>query len=90
MAPAISGDLGKDAKEVVSLRILESLFPQTGDEAVVDADAGQNGKITFDSSERCEDVLNKILREVILINNCAGNLTLSLYFCFFCVNVADT
>nr|KAJ0190086.1 hypothetical protein LSAT_V11C800420780 [Lactuca sativa] len=63
MAPAISGDLGKDAKEVVSLRILESLFPQTGDEAVVDADAGQNGKITFDSSERCEDVLNKILRE---------------------------
>ncbi|CAI9297757.1 unnamed protein product [Lactuca saligna] len=63
MAPAISGDLGKDAKEVVSLRILESLFPQTGDEAVADADAGQNGKITFDSSESCEDVLQQILRE---------------------------
>ncbi|KAI3514360.1 hypothetical protein L1887_12701 [Cichorium endivia] len=60
--PAISGELGKDAKEVVSLRILESLFPQ-GDEAIVDADAGQNGKISFKSSERCQDVLKQILHE---------------------------
>ncbi|KAI3782539.1 hypothetical protein L2E82_12589 [Cichorium intybus] len=62
MTPAIAGELGKDAKEVVSLRILESLFPQ-GDEAVVDADAGQNGKISFKSSERCQDVLKQILHE---------------------------
>lgn len=82
MTPAIAGELGKDTKEVVSLRILESLFPQ-GDEAVVDADAGQNGKISFNSSERCQDVLKQILHEVILINNCAESPKLYLFNYFY-------
>ncbi|KAI3819950.1 hypothetical protein L1987_13804 [Smallanthus sonchifolius] len=61
-APAISVDLGKDAKEMVSLRMLESLFLQ-GNEATVDADSAQNAKISFDTSEHCEDILHKILEE---------------------------
>ncbi|KAI3801363.1 hypothetical protein L1987_29467 [Smallanthus sonchifolius] len=59
LAPAISGDAGKNTREIVSLRILESLFDH-GDEAAVDA---KTHKISFDSSERCEDVLKKILHE---------------------------
>lgn len=65
IAPAISGDAGKDAREVVYLRILEKLFDH-GNEAIVDADSSQNAKISFDASERCEDVLKKILHKVIL------------------------
>ncbi|MFS7953764.1 putative chromatin regulator PHD family [Helianthus anomalus] len=57
-APEISVDMGKDAKEMVSLQILESLF-QHGNEA----DSAQNAKIPFDSSEHCEDILHKILEE---------------------------
>nr|GEU91942.1 zinc finger, PHD-type, homeodomain-like, zinc finger, RING/FYVE/PHD-type [Tanacetum cinerariifolium] len=59
-APAISGDAGKDARELVSLRILENLFAHGKD---TDADSAQNCKISFDASERCEDVLNKILHK---------------------------
>ncbi|GJV41712.1 zinc finger, PHD-type, homeodomain-like, zinc finger, RING/FYVE/PHD-type containing protein [Tanacetum coccineum] len=59
-APATSGDAGKDARELVSLRILENLFAHGND---TDADSAQNGKISFDASERCEDVLNKILQK---------------------------
>ncbi|KAL4571659.1 hypothetical protein LXL04_018422 [Taraxacum kok-saghyz] len=62
MAPSISSNQGKDAREAVSLRILESLFPQCDDEAV-DTDEGQNGKISFDPSESCENVLHQILPE---------------------------
>ncbi|KAI3772577.1 hypothetical protein L6452_03767 [Arctium lappa] len=62
MAPAISGNLGKDAREMVSIRILESLFGH-GNEATVDGDSSQNAKIRFDASERCEDVLQQILNE---------------------------
>ncbi|KAK1420737.1 hypothetical protein QVD17_22571 [Tagetes erecta] len=58
-APAISGDAGKDTREIASLRILESLFDH-GNEATVDA---KTSKINFDFSERCEDVLKKILPE---------------------------
>ncbi|MFS7934259.1 putative transcription factor MYB-HB-like family [Helianthus anomalus] len=65
MAPAISGDAGKDTREIVSLRILESLF-DNGNEATVD---GKAPKISFDPSERCEDVLKKILHETREPNN---------------------
>ncbi|KAL8232692.1 hypothetical protein R6Q57_002470 [Mikania cordata] len=58
-APAISVDMGKDAKEMVSLRILESLFLQ-GNEDVVHSDSAKN---SFDPSERCVDVLQNILKE---------------------------
>ncbi|KAM0067343.1 hypothetical protein Hdeb2414_s0002g00059981 [Helianthus debilis subsp. tardiflorus] len=61
-APEISVDMGKDAKEMVSLQILESLF-QHGNEVIVDSDSAQNAKIPFDSSEHCEDILHKILEE---------------------------
>ncbi|KAI7744798.1 hypothetical protein M8C21_006995 [Ambrosia artemisiifolia] len=59
LAPAISGDAGKDTREIVSLRVLESLFDH-GNEATVD---GKTPKVSFDPSERCEDVLKKILHE---------------------------
>lgn len=62
-APAISGDAGKDTREIVSLRILESLFDYGNEDTVV----AKTPKIYFDFSERCEDVLKKILPEVILI-----------------------
>ncbi|KVH94721.1 Homeodomain-like protein [Cynara cardunculus var. scolymus] len=62
-APAISDDLGKDAREMLSLRILESLFIHGSDEATVDPESAENAKISFDPSEHCEDVLHKILDE---------------------------
>ncbi|KAK9071812.1 hypothetical protein SSX86_008241 [Deinandra increscens subsp. villosa] len=58
-APAISGDAGKDTREIVSLRCLEVLSAH-GNEATVDA---KTPKVSFDCSERCEDVLKKILHE---------------------------
>ncbi|KAI3750241.1 hypothetical protein L2E82_20874 [Cichorium intybus] len=61
-APAIPDDLGKDSREMVYLRILESLFIH-GDEATIDTHSSQNYKISFDPSEQCEDVLKKILEE---------------------------
>ncbi|KAL8191711.1 hypothetical protein R6Q57_028442 [Mikania cordata] len=60
MAPAISGDAGIRTREIVSLRILESLFDH-GNETTVDA---KTPKISFDSSERCEHVLKRILHEM--------------------------
>ncbi|XP_076891125.1 uncharacterized protein LOC143542422 [Bidens hawaiensis] len=61
-APEISVDIGKDAKEMVSLRMLQRLFPH-GNDATVDLDSSQNTEIMFDSSEHGEDILNKILKE---------------------------
>nr|XP_043620694.1 uncharacterized protein LOC122592511 isoform X2 [Erigeron canadensis]XP_043620695.1 uncharacterized protein LOC122592511 isoform X2 [Erigeron canadensis] len=60
-APVISGNAGNHTRELVSLRILESLFD--GNEAVVDAASAKNTKVSFDTSERCEDVLFRILHE---------------------------
>ncbi|KAM7524537.1 hypothetical protein LguiA_014439 [Lonicera macranthoides] len=60
--PEISDDMGKNAREMVSFRILESLFVKalgtTNDVASL-----SDSKIGFDSSERCEDVLRRILDE---------------------------
>ncbi|XP_042753988.1 uncharacterized protein LOC111878643 isoform X2 [Lactuca sativa] len=61
-ALAISDDLGKDSREVVSLRMLESMFTH-GNEATIDTHSTQNAKISFDPSEQCEDVLHRILEE---------------------------
>ncbi|KAK9053616.1 hypothetical protein SSX86_024690 [Deinandra increscens subsp. villosa] len=61
-APAISVDMGKNAKEMVSLRILDSLFLQENEDAV-DSDSDRNAKISVDPSEHCEDILHKILEE---------------------------
>ncbi|KAK1437096.1 hypothetical protein QVD17_02881 [Tagetes erecta] len=61
-APANSVCLGKDSKEIISLRMLESLFLH-GNEVTVDTDSAQNAKISFDPSEDCEDVMHKILEE---------------------------
>ncbi|XP_076921267.1 uncharacterized protein LOC143582635 [Bidens hawaiensis] len=58
-APAISGDAGEDTREIISLRILENLFDNDS-EAVTDVNIP---KVSFDASERCEDVLKKILQE---------------------------
>lgn len=62
--PEISDDMGKNAREMVSFRILESLFVKalgtTNDVASL-----PDSKIGFESSDRCEDVLRRILDEVI-------------------------
>ncbi|XP_076946955.1 uncharacterized protein LOC143618742 [Bidens hawaiensis] len=60
--PEISVDIGKDAKEMVSLRMLQRLFP-LGNDVTVELDSIQNAEIMFDSSEHGEDILNKILKE---------------------------
>ncbi|MCD7458782.1 hypothetical protein HAX54_039161 [Datura stramonium] len=58
--PEISDDLGRNAREMVSLRVLESLFVQkTNDVASVPGD-----KIELDPSMGCEEVLRCILLEV--------------------------
>ncbi|GJY59976.1 zinc finger, PHD-type, homeodomain-like, zinc finger, RING/FYVE/PHD-type containing protein [Tanacetum coccineum] len=62
-APAISDDTGKDARETVSLRVLEDMFIDEN-EATDDTDSSQTDRISFDPSENCEDVLHTIAGEV--------------------------
>ncbi|KAK4377936.1 hypothetical protein RND71_004232 [Anisodus tanguticus] len=61
--PELSDDLARNAREMVSLRILESLFVQkisgANNVASVPGD-----KIKLDPSRSCEDVLHRILLEV--------------------------
>ncbi|KAK4345954.1 hypothetical protein RND71_036130 [Anisodus tanguticus] len=61
--PELSDDLDRNAREMVSLRILESLFVRkisgANDVASVPGD-----KIELDPSRSCEDVLHRILLEV--------------------------
>ncbi|XP_028123380.1 uncharacterized protein LOC114320509 [Camellia sinensis] len=65
--PAISDNLGKSAREMVSLRILESFFAQqTGSTKGVSS--APDSKIEFDSSYRCEDVVRQILHEISASN----------------------
>ncbi|GER53096.1 dentin sialophospho protein [Striga asiatica] len=60
--PEISDDHGKNARELVSLRILESLFIQGARGNPVSSTSIQ--KIRLDpSSDSCEDVLQRILTE---------------------------
>ena len=49
---------------MVSLQVLESLFVY-GNEPTTDTHSSQTPKVSFDPSEQCEQVLHKILEEVI-------------------------
>ncbi|CAK9165073.1 unnamed protein product [Ilex paraguariensis] len=60
--PEISDDLGKNAREMVSLRIMESLFTQ-GTSITCDAASAPDSKIGIDPSDCCEDVLRSLLHE---------------------------
>lgn len=63
-APPSSGDSAKKAREALALRCLEDLFgpyDESRDDAVTNHQSGNE----FDLGERCDDVLERILREVI-------------------------
>lgn len=62
--PEISDDLGKSAREMVSFRILENLLIKKN-WSKDDTSLAAGPKIRFDPSESCEDVLQKILQEVL-------------------------
>ncbi|CAN4118580.1 unnamed protein product [Withania somnifera] len=61
--PEISDDLGRNAREMVSLRVLESLFVKKNSDANNVASV-PGDKIELDPSMGCEDVLRCILLEV--------------------------
>ncbi|KAK2995771.1 hypothetical protein RJ640_010747 [Escallonia rubra] len=61
--PEISDDVGKNAREMVSFRILESMFVQ-GSGITDGAVSAPDSEIGFDPSEQCEDVLRRILPEL--------------------------
>ncbi|GJS43063.1 homeodomain-like, zinc finger, RING/FYVE/PHD-type containing protein [Tanacetum coccineum] len=59
-SPKFTSDVGSNAREMVSFRILERLFdPDTRRLKSV----GRNPGVSFDFSKRCEDVLEHIMRE---------------------------
>ncbi|XP_004249272.1 uncharacterized protein [Solanum lycopersicum] len=65
--PAISDDLGRNAREMVSLRLLESLFVRENSDANSVASV-PGDKVELDPSRDCEDVLRCILLEVSASN----------------------
>ncbi|XP_055808926.1 uncharacterized protein LOC129877450 isoform X2 [Solanum dulcamara] len=65
--PEISDDLGRNAREMVSLRVLESLFVQKNSYAN-SVTSVPGDKIELDPSRDCEDVLRCILLEVSASN----------------------
>lgn len=62
--PEISDDLGRNAREMVCLRVLESLFVRKNSDANSVASV-PGDKIELDPSRDCEDVLRCIFLEVI-------------------------
>ncbi|KAL2243050.1 uncharacterized protein LOC105157969 isoform X1 [Sesamum indicum] len=64
-SPLLSDDLGRNARELVSLRILESFLVQGAPSKYVST---SSPKIGFDPSESCEEVLEEILLETSLSN----------------------
>ncbi|KAL0421962.1 UNVERIFIED_CONTAM: hypothetical protein Slati_3219100 [Sesamum latifolium] len=60
--PEISDDFGNNARESVSLRILESFAVQGGPANLVSSASSQ--KIRLNPSDRCEDVVRLILTEM--------------------------
>ncbi|KAM3355560.1 hypothetical protein P3S68_022273 [Capsicum galapagoense] len=58
--PEISDDVGRNARELVSLRVLETLSVQENSNAKNDASV-PGDKIEFDQSVCCEDVLRHLL-----------------------------
>ncbi|KAG5624684.1 hypothetical protein H5410_009902 [Solanum commersonii] len=65
--PEISDDLGRNAREMVSLRVLESLFVRKNSDANSVASV-PGEKVELDPSRDCEDVLRCILLEVSASN----------------------
>ncbi|XP_049402291.1 uncharacterized protein LOC125866050 isoform X1 [Solanum stenotomum] len=65
--PEISDDLGRNAREMVSLRILESLFVRKNSGANSVASV-PGDKVELDPSRDCEDVLRCILLEMSASN----------------------
>ncbi|KAL3327146.1 hypothetical protein AABB24_037711 [Solanum stoloniferum] len=65
--PEISDDLGRNAREMVSLRVLESLFVRKNSDANSVASV-PGDKVELDPSRDCEDVLRCILLEVSASN----------------------
>lgn len=78
--PEFSDDLGKNAREMVSLRCLEGLFISSSDE-ITDPNPSTDvdSKIKFDHSERIEDVFQRILDEMSLANLKVGGPELEKY-----------
>lgn len=66
--PEFSDDLGKNAREMVSLRCLEGLFSPSDEIADPNPSTDVDSKIKFDHSERCEDVFQRILDEVNILS----------------------
>ncbi|PON72835.1 GAMYB transcription factor [Parasponia andersonii] len=62
-APEIPDDLAKNAKEMVALKCLETLFAPPHNEITSDVPSTQGLKVGFDFSQSCEDVLKRILQE---------------------------
>ena len=62
-APEISNDLGKNEREMVSVRFLESFIAHRVG-SIKGVSSVPDSKIEFDPSEHCEDVVRKILHEV--------------------------
>ncbi|KAJ6363384.1 hypothetical protein OIU78_003539 [Salix suchowensis] len=60
-APKIADHLGNNTKEMVALRCLEGLFCRNN--GITNDIPSKEPKVTFDLSERCEDVLQSILQE---------------------------
>lgn len=71
-APEIPDDLGKNAKEMVALRCLESLFAPPHDGSTTMDVQGLN--VGFDLSQSCEDVLLHIFQEVRSVYFCIAYL----------------
>lgn len=65
--PEISSDLGKNAREFVSLRIIERLFV-IGAQNANPVTSSSSPKIGFDPSESCEAILERISRETSVQN----------------------
>ncbi|PSS21157.1 Myb-like protein [Actinidia chinensis var. chinensis] len=65
--PEISDDLGKNAREKVSLRFLESFIAQRIG-STKGLSPAPDSKIEFDLSENCEDLVQNVLHEITASN----------------------
>jgi hypothetical protein len=61
-APDMSSTLGENARELISFRILESVLTSSL-ETAKNVSSSSKSKISFELSQRCEDVLGLILTE---------------------------
>lgn len=61
--PDLSADIGKNARELICLKILETLSVERNQNNNEDPSA-LHQKIEFDPSDSCEDVLGHMLQEV--------------------------